>query len=254
MMRRKMRGWLRDRPVTLSITAIILLGGAVLLALGPHARLHLLTVDPSSITDRQWWTFVTSQLFVVGWLNLLVTVVAMLAGLGWAEGRIGSLRTIVTFLVTGTAATLIGLGLQLLYADLDEIWAISVRHVDTLDPLTPLAGTIAWASASASPLWRRRVRVLIVGIAATLLLYRSSPAYLYLAIAVGIGLLGAGSALGVRNAPPSQARDTKFGAYLRPLRRYLQWVRSSVFCPHRIIRSSRSGKPSLVTFRLRRAR
>lgn len=126
----------------------------------------------------------------MGWVNLLVSVVALLAGLGWAEGRIGSLRAIIAFVITGTTATLIGLGLQLVSAHLDEYWAISVRHIDTFDPLTPLAGTLAWASASASPLWRRRIRVLLIGVAATLLLYRSSPAYLYLAIAVGVGLLG----------------------------------------------------------------
>ncbi|MEJ3404222.1 DUF2156 domain-containing protein [Rathayibacter sp. YIM 133350] len=179
-------------PVTLAIAAILLVLGILSLsgagrgALSPERA----GADPAALAEHHWWVLVTSQLVAANAIGLVVAVCATLLAVGWAERTMGGIRTALAFVLTGTFASIVGLGVQVVGSRTGEYWASSVRTLDTLDPLTPIAGTIAWASASAPGIWRRRIRVLLVAGAVAMTLYSGLPSDLYLLVAVAAGLLG----------------------------------------------------------------
>lgn len=177
--------------MTTGIVAALVIVGVISIALGHRGALStsLDGVGPSDLGERHWWALLTSTLAAGSVLQFVLAIVAAVFGLGLAERLMGSRRTLIAFLVTGVLATALGIGLELLGAALGEFWSSSVRGLVTLDPLTPIAGTVAWASAWAPPFWRRRLRVVLVAGAVALLLYSGEPADLYLLVAIGIGAL-----------------------------------------------------------------
>ena len=190
-------GWadrLRGRPVTVVVVIVLLAVWAVALGTGRHGPFapSLAGVDPRMLQQRHWWGLVTSLVDAGTIVQLLIAIVAAVVAVGTAERLMGSRRTAIAFLVTGLLASALGVGLVALGMQLGEFWSTSVRGVVTLDPLTPIAGTLAWASAWATGLWRRRFRTTLIAVAAALLLYSGQPADLNLLVAVGLGIgLGA---------------------------------------------------------------
>lgn len=107
-----------------------------------------------------WWTPVTA-LFIVDSLigGILVIALALTAG-AYAERRLGTIRAIVLFLVTGIIAILLGVGVQALMLAWGSDWA-DLASIDlVLDPSVGIVGMIMAASALAPALWQRRIRVI----------------------------------------------------------------------------------------------
>lgn len=188
----------RRMPVTLSIVTVLLVVGIVSLAGGGRGALSAehAGADPAALAQHRWWVLITSQVIAGNGVSLAIAAGATILAVGWAERTMGGLRTLVAFVVTGTLASLVGLGVEFLGSRAGEYWTSSVSSLDTLDPLTPIAGTLAWASAGASGIWRRRIRVLLVAGATAMVLYSGLPSDLYLLVAVGVGLLGGRASIG----------------------------------------------------------
>jgi lysylphosphatidylglycerol synthetase-like protein (DUF2156 family) len=186
--------WLRDRPVTVGVIVVMVIVWFTALGTGrrgPFAPL-LVGVDPHLLQQRHWWGLITSLLHAGTILQLIIAIAATLVAVGTAERLMGSRRTAIAFVATGLLASVVGVGLVALGAQVHEFWSTSVHGIVTLDPLTPIAGTLAWASAWATALWRRRFRTVLVAVAAALLLYTGQPADLNLLVAIGLGIgLGA---------------------------------------------------------------
>jgi len=200
---RAWRARITSRPVTVVIVVALVVIGIAATASGHRGLFstRVQGVDPGDLREFHWWPLITSTLQAGSVVQFTIAIVAAVFGIGAAERLMGSVRTAIAFLVTGVVATAIGIGLELLGAQLGEFWSSSVHGLVTLDPLTPIAGTVAWASAWAAPFWRRRIRVAFVAGAVALLLYSGEPADLYLLIAIGIGVLG-----GARQHPPDARR------------------------------------------------
>ena len=181
---------IRRNPVTLGVLVALIAVWVIAIPTGPHGPFSppAAGLNPSAIAHRHWWAPLTSIVVAGGVVQFVVSLVATVIGVGLAERWMGWRRTLVAFLVTGIAAGLLGLGFELAGAAVGEFWSSSVRGILTLDPLTPIAGTLAWASAWAGPVERRRARTLLLGVAAALLLYSGQPADLYLLVAVGLGI------------------------------------------------------------------
>ncbi|MEO6533253.1 MAG: DUF2156 domain-containing protein [Pseudolysinimonas sp.] len=187
-----MRSLLRraaSRPVTISIV-VVLIGVWIVALAGPRGLFapSLIGVDPRMFAQRHWWSLLSSLVDAGTIVQLVISIVAAVVAVGWAERLMGSWSTIIAFLVTGVVASALGVGLVLLGVQLHEFWSTSVHGVVTLDPLTAIAGTSAWASAWATPLWRRRIRTILIAASVALLLYSGQPADLYLMVAVGLGI------------------------------------------------------------------
>ena len=190
---------LRRVPFTLILTIVLIV---VAIVAGPIRGSSpvvndLAGLDLQTLTDREWWTLLTSAFFVDNLGQLVVVVIATLLGVGMAEWLMGTWRTVVAFVVTGTLAFSIGLGAQAAGAFAGEFWARSVSSLDTVDPLTPILGTLATATAFATVLWRRRIRIVVVATMVVFLLYSGSPSDLYRLVAVFLGL-GVGALLSRR--------------------------------------------------------
>lgn len=142
------------------------------------------------LQEGHWWSAVTALFVTTGPGMLAVDVVLTIGLLGAAERLLGTWRTAVAFFATGVAGGLAGVGLQWLGSASGEFWSRHTLEFIALDPLTPVAGALMAASASASVLWRRRIRLLTPLAAVVLLLYSGQPADLYrlLATAAGLGL------------------------------------------------------------------
>ncbi len=177
-------------PVTISIVLVLVAVWVVALttgSTGPFAP-SIIGVSPDVFAHRRWWALLTSLVGAGTIIELVIAIISTVVAVGLAERLMGSWRTLVAFVVTGVTASALGVGLLFVGTQLHEFWSASVHGVLTLDPLTPIAGTLAWASAWAGPLWRRRIRTTLIAVSAALLLYSGQPADLYLMVAVGIGI------------------------------------------------------------------
>jgi phosphatidylglycerol lysyltransferase len=156
---------------------------------GPSSFLrHVVGLRVDVLAQRNWWSFITASFFVENLGQLVVVLLAAALGVGASERLMGTRRTIIAFLLTGVLGSAIGLGIQALGVLAGEYWADSVRAVVTLDPLTPIIGTVAVASAFASALWRRRIRTVAVAFTVVFLLYSGQPSDLHRLLAVLLGL------------------------------------------------------------------
>ena len=182
--------YLRSRPVTIAVVTLLLAVWIVALTTGSRGIFapSIAGIDPSSLQHFRWWGFLTSVIVVSSVVQLVVALLAAVVAIDASERLMGSARTAIAFLITGLLASGIGVGLVVIGMKVGEYWSTSVHGVVTLDPLTPLAGTLAWASAWATGLWRRRIRTILIATAAALLLYSGQPADLNLLVAAGIGV------------------------------------------------------------------
>ncbi len=186
--------YFRRIPVTLAFAVVLFLvsivSGGILGRLSPAARESLGTgLDPLQ-EHGTILSPITSVFLVNGAAELLVVLACVILIMGAAERLMGWWRTLLAFFVTTVLGTLIGTGLQAAGLLAREVWAVQVHSVTTIDPFTPIAGTIMTASAFAGPLWRRRIRVLGFSVLSMFALYSGQPADLFrlLAAVAGLGL------------------------------------------------------------------
>ena len=197
-------------PFTIGVTALMLV---LALCTGPlfgptrAFRFVLATGYGPVALAGHWWSPLTAIFFTNGLVDLVIVLVLCLTLLGWAERLFGTLRTAIAFFATAVLGTVLGVALQGLVGGGGAWWSHNVRTTLTLDPVSAIAGTLMAASAFASVLVRRRIRVVTILTVLLLLLYSGQPADLYRLMAVASGW-----ALGFAFNPP---------------RRITGWLRSS---------------------------
>ena len=187
----KLRKELARSPFTIVLVVALV---AVAIATGPIGGPSALVrdavgIDLETIARHEWWSFITADFFVDNLAELLAVVVAAVIGVGVSERLMGTRRAIVAFVITGVLGSAIGLAVQAIGVVTGEYWADAVRGLVTVDPLTPVLGTVAVASAFATVLWRRRLRTLVVATTAVFLLYSGTPTDLYRLLAVLVGVV-----------------------------------------------------------------
>lgn len=190
----RVAGVVRSRPVTAAVVGVLLVVWVVALGTGRHGPFapSIVGIGPHLLQRHQWWGLATSLFDAGTVVQLVIAVIAAIAAVGAAERLMGSARTAIAFVVTGLLASALGVALVAVGMHFGEYWSTSVRGVVTLDPLTPIAGSVAWASAWASDLWRRRIRTIVLAVGTAMLLYSGQPADLNLLVAIGLGIgLGA---------------------------------------------------------------
>jgi phosphatidylglycerol lysyltransferase len=176
---------------------------------GPATALRLaMGTGHEQVVDAQrWWTPITSVLLSDGGLELPLAIIGIVLVIGFAERLMGTVRTAIAFVVSTVLGVMVGVAVQQVGTLIGELWSRRVSELITLDPMTAVAGTIMTASAFAGPVWRRRIRVIVISVTLVFLFYSGEPSDLYrfLAALVGFGL----------------------GAVLRPRTGDVWWQRSS---------------------------
>ncbi|MFC6355787.1 rhomboid family intramembrane serine protease [Luethyella okanaganae] len=230
----------RRHPVTLTLLVLsILLSVAALVATNTHPETlpQLFGVGSDTIFRHgHWYTAVTAVFFSGGVLSLVVTVLGIVFLVGASERLIGSVRTIIAYLVTGAVGLAAGLLVQFALQGSTEEWVRRAHALNILDPLVPVAGTIMAASTAAGPLWRRRIRVLGMSVLIMFLLYSGQPGDLYRVLAAAAGLL-IGPLLFRRAPQPALVRSSSHES--RTLLATLVAIMAvgpvvTIFSPHRL--------------------
>ncbi|MWV59604.1 bifunctional lysylphosphatidylglycerol flippase/synthetase MprF [Rathayibacter sp. VKM Ac-2754] len=195
------RHLVRRSPVAVSVTLVLLLASAATGTLiGPASAETSAwwAAGPGTTLGGRPWTAVTALLIASDPPQLLLDVVLVLLLLAAAERRLGSLRTVLAFTVTGALGAGLGAVLQVAGAAAGEWWATDTVGDATFDPLIGAVGALLASTAFMGALWRRRLRVTTFSVVLMFVLYAGDSADVYRMIAGVAGLaLGAVLAGGV---------------------------------------------------------
>ncbi len=171
-MRLVRRSWMTCLLASLVVLAS-LAGGTVLARPGSlvEGGVGFATADSGRIVGAT----VASMVLAVGVPAVVSAVGLILLLVGPAERLMGPWRTLAAFVVTGAVGVWGGIAVDALGLVLGRRWDERLAETPILDPLTAVTGTILTASAFADQLWRRRIRVIGLGVLVVLALYVGGP-------------------------------------------------------------------------------
>jgi len=183
------------RTVPLSIGfAVVILATSLLVgtffASPSEATQNAWAAGVTTVIDMgHWWTIVTALFIPWDPFQLVWGILAALVLLGVAERLMGWRRLVPVFFVTGLVGVGLGVLVQWIGSLAGEWWADGTSYDLTMDPLTPIVGSLLTASAFMGPLWRRRVRLVTFGILIMFALYDGDTSTVYRLIAGLAGLV-----------------------------------------------------------------
>lgn len=184
-------------PFTLSlVAAIVVIAAATGTLIHPAADAswfdRIATGFPA-FADGRWWTLATSPFFITPPFTLLLVSPVLIGGVGWAEWRFGTARTIGIF-VGGHVVGVVGAaGLLALIAPSGWSWAQRVAEGLDVGPSCGAFACLAFALATLPSPWRLRARFALGVWAAIEVLYIGQLANLEHAIAIAAGLIVSGT-------------------------------------------------------------
>jgi phosphatidylglycerol lysyltransferase len=140
-------------------------------------------------------------------INLVIATVLLAIG----ERLMGSRRAAGVFIIGGIIGVCAGSGFQFIVFLTGDVWSLGTAPRELLDPIAPALAVALAGSAFAPRLWRRRIRVIVIGLTVLFASYASSPADLYRLSSAIVGLsLGMlmvrGGALQVPDVSPRVSR------------------------------------------------
>jgi lysylphosphatidylglycerol synthetase-like protein (DUF2156 family) len=143
---------------------------------------------PTTIRAGYWWTPVTALFVPEDPIQVVISVVLALTLLAASERLLGTVRLIVAFLITGVLGITLGVVGQWAAANVGEILAHATEFDFTLDPTIGIVGALVTASAFATTLWRRRIRLLTFATVVMFVLYNGDQNNVYRLFAALVGL------------------------------------------------------------------
>ena len=143
---------------------------------------------PTTIHAGFWWTPLTALLVPEDPVQFVVSFVLAVTLLAVAERLLGTARLVVAFLVTGVVGIMLGVLGQWAAANVGELLARATEFDFTLDPTVGIVGALIAASAFASTLWRRRIRMLTFAVVVMFVLHNGDQNNVYRLFAALIGL------------------------------------------------------------------
>ncbi|QDQ96305.1 bifunctional lysylphosphatidylglycerol flippase/synthetase MprF [Tomitella fengzijianii] len=123
------------------------------------------------LRDGQWWTPVTGIPFGATPTVFIALIVLTPFVLGWAEWRLGTLRTVVVFLAGQILSVLAASGLIRLAALAPWPWADALALARDAGMSTALVACVAAATATLRSPWRLRVRAILIAYVAVSFLF-----------------------------------------------------------------------------------
>ncbi|BDZ45872.1 hypothetical protein [Naasia aerilata] len=180
----------RAAPVTVLLAVLVLAGTAATTLAGWGTA--QLGVSPHSLLAGEWWRLAAALVVSPSpvWLPLLLPL--LIGSIGYAERRLGSLATAITYLATGLAGTLVGTAAQFALAAVPRFLPGIELGQFVLDPTAAISGTLIAASFVSGPLWRRRIRVVVVATGVLAVLHGGGAADLYRVVAELAGFVVGG--------------------------------------------------------------
>ncbi|MDQ1083315.1 MULTISPECIES: phosphatidylglycerol lysyltransferase domain-containing protein [Microbacterium] len=186
-----LRVYLARNPVAVCTAVLVLAAAAATGSLWNGDGAFVWGAGPlTTFAGGRWWTVLTALVVPDSAVDALVSALLALTVLAYGERLLGSRRTAALLAVTGVAGLLVGIGLHAAAWTLTDLRPVVAAEVPVLDPTTPIAGTVMAASAFATTLWRRRLRLVGFALLALFALYAGDADSWYRLTAAGIGLVG----------------------------------------------------------------
>lgn len=186
---RLLRRYLTAHPVAVGFAALIALTSVATGSLW-GADASFWGTGPISVFGLgRWWTPLTATLVPDSTIDAVLAFVLALTVLAYAESLLGHLRTVWVMAVT----TLVGVGVAIgVHAGLwvvTELGPVEIDELPVLDAATAIFGAAMTATAFASALWRRRIRLIGFAVLVMFALYAGDiDAWYRLSVAL-VGLL-----------------------------------------------------------------
>jgi lysylphosphatidylglycerol synthetase-like protein (DUF2156 family) len=205
---------MRRAPVTvLLVTALWIVGAATgsLFDGPPHRLRAVVGTGVAAVDAGRWWTVLTSVPWCAQLPGYLATTVAIVAILPVAERVLGSLRTAAAMLALQLAGVWAGIAAVGALGG-DSRWTRLLDHTVMLGPTAAVTGVVLLAGAGLGPLWRRRLRLLLLGGLAMMALYSGMLGDVLRLLVGGLGLVLGMVTLGRRRDPrprPSSRSETR---------------------------------------------
>ncbi len=185
--------YLATIPLSIGFAALILVTALItgtFFGAPSEATQNAWSAGVTTVVDQgHWWTVFTALFIPWDPFQLVAGILASLTLLGVAERLLGRARLVPVFLVTGLIGVGVGVLLQWIGSLAGEWWADGTSFDLTVDPLTPIVGSLFVASSFMGPLWRRRVRLAGFGLLIMFALYDGDTSTVYRLIAAIAGLV-----------------------------------------------------------------
>ncbi|WP_291047915.1 phosphatidylglycerol lysyltransferase domain-containing protein [Herbiconiux sp.] len=185
--------YLATVPVSIAFAAVVLVTSLIagtFFGAPSETTQYAWAAGVTTVIDMgHWWTIVTALFIPWDPFQLVAGILASLVLLGVSERLLGRRRLIPVFFVTGLVGVGLGVLVQWIGSLAGEWWADGTSYDLTMDPLTPIVGSLLVASAFMGPLWRRRVRLVTFGLLIMFTLYDGDTSTVYRLIAGVAGLV-----------------------------------------------------------------
>lgn len=186
-----LRGYLARNPVAVVVAVVVLAAAAATGSLWNEAGALSWGAGPlATFASGRWWTLLTALVVPDSAVDAVASALLALTVLAYGERLLGSRRTALLLAATGLAGLLVGIGLHAAAWTVTDLRPVVAAEVPVLDPTTPIAGAVMAASAFATTLWRRRLRLVGFALLALFALYAGDADswYRLTAAAIGLGL------------------------------------------------------------------
>src|SRR5215470_17571346 len=201
----------RRAPATICFLAAVWVAGLVTgsIAHGPSRWLYgHAGVGLPSLGHGYWWTPLSAGLWTSGLGSYLALTVLGLLILVPAERRMGVARTFLTLLVSQAVGLLLATGLIKLAALAGEPWLGALTGETAVGALPGVVGVGLALSGTLTPLWRRRLRLLLTVAVTISVLYIGHLEQVAQACSGLAGLVTGALAYG-RARPPARLRASQ---------------------------------------------
>ena len=192
----RMLAAVRRAPFTLVLVlAMLALGiatGTIVSPVSQQPWFDAVATGLPALETGRWWTLATSPFFADPPIQLLLVAPVLVGGVGWAEWRFGTLRTIGLFASGHVLGVLGAAGVLALVAPSGWPWAVRLAEALDVGPSAGAFACLAFVLATLPSPWRLRSRVALGVWAAIELLYIGQLASLEHAIAIAAGLVASG--------------------------------------------------------------
>jgi phosphatidylglycerol lysyltransferase len=164
----------RTTPLTLAVLTAFVAAGAVtgsFLAGPPESMLDFAAVNMEGVKAGRWWSLFTSMFFASNPAAYLAAALMILLLLGFAERKLGPVRTAGFYFGGQFAAVTLFLLITQLAQQAGDPWLGPMANTLLMGPYAPVLAASLAASGLFPALWQRRMRTAVLSTALLLVLY-----------------------------------------------------------------------------------
>ncbi|MDR6867229.1 lysylphosphatidylglycerol synthetase-like protein (DUF2156 family) [Microbacterium resistens] len=181
--------YLRTHPFSVALSLVLLGTGVGFGTLWGNVPFDLAASPLTTIDAGAWWTPLTALLVPDSAVEAVLTIALILTVMAYAERMLGTVRSILAFVVTGVLGVLIGIGVEALLSSGDLLWGLTLESGFVLDPAAGVVGVIMAGSAFAPALFRRRIRIIGFAVILMFTLYAGDADSLYRLVSAVLGIV-----------------------------------------------------------------